>query len=1104
MFKLFHLAGLFVAFAAAAETVTLQPERLQRIAWEINWVDECRRIGGDAAFDGGPQRMVVQFDLGEVPDHFRLERAELRLQSMDPIIDDGILPLAVHAMNRPLARISRPLLEQPGMFSETPAASGDWAFSWDSPGVFDLTNLVASWLSGEKPNFGILLKSAGESAVPPDRDMYNLRSLELVLVGTVVPETTFELDSPAASPEPSPGTPAWRFPDGTRVADGDLPGKLISGNRGFWGNYQIPADVTVRLTRDGFCSDGTLGRNPRPCLDGDFSTAVTFTGNDAAPFLTWEFSEPATLNEVDVAVASSGIWELELFASDDGREWKSLRRFRQRSGAGKEFFRIGDFAPAKARYFGLANTGRMPVTLKEALLWGEAVSAPAPAQCGILPEMAGLARRELVVKWSDVPIDLERPGQTDFSRMTRVDFFELGGEMPPDPDSAAYLQMSPAGLEIVYACRKRPEAEEDSVGLFINRYDLEQRRYYEFRLDSNGKLTVNAEAVIDPTKGGVPFQPEVGVADAGEMYYAAMRLPLSAMAGDEGFEAHRWPVNLVRRFKIGEKEAISAYPQVPELHIPMLFTVLQSARTQKGGQVLPHSFPGVEETAFSTEQSDSWRKSLGPAANSSVVVFPAPFESEILNAPVLPPGAEANQSRRAVMSRGEVENLAWYVINPSADRSVEFEVGSPGFPAAAGLEAELGVVGVVQRRRGAMLRPIFLAGNLPSPETLRQYVRNAADIEGFPSLRLPPGGAALVTLRLRTSGTEPGEYESRVTFGDVEIPVTLSVLDVTPRRPEDYFYTVWGNPTRPAAVIAGSDYSNREACYWRDSGYNVVHAYPLDDNPGLNALKERIPDLKFLFVLSGKYMHLGYNGQLSGADYNDENRAEIIEELRKKRDELLAAGYGYDRWAVELWDEPGPGVGVTLMEKIVRTIKEFDPRVQIYCNPCCWGGNGFRSDREILDAFQSWYNETIDISFPIEGLYFGFGGRDMKALRVLWDAPRRYSGTYIHPCPGPNQLRRHFSAGLNAWGYYCYYAPRQNPWNDLDTGEMDYAVVYPGVTAPVITIESEQMREGFEEYCLANMLAERKSREDVARLLTGPTAQVREVLLKALAAPEKH
>ena len=186
---------------------------------------------------------------------------------------------------------------------------------------------------------------------------------------------------------------------------------------------------------------------------------------------------------------------------------------------------------------------------------------------------------------------------------------------------------------------------------------------------------------------------------------------------------------------------------------------------------------------------------------------------------------------------------------------------------------------------------------------------------------------------MRTSGTEPGEYESRVTFGDVEIPVTLSVLDVTPRRPEDYFYTVWGNPTRPAAVIAGSDYSNREACYWRDSGYNVVHAYPLDDNPGLNALKERIPDLKFLFVLSGKYMHLGYNGQLSGADYNDENRAEIIEELRKKRDELLAAGYGYDRWAVELWDEPGPGVGVTLMEKIVRTIKEFDPRVQIYCNP---------------------------------------------------------------------------------------------------------------------------------------------------------------------------
>ena len=59
-----------------------------------------------------------------------------------------------------------------------------------------------------------------------------------------------------------------------------------------------------------------------------------------------------------------------------------------------------------------------------------------------------------------------------------------------------------------------------------------------------------------------------------------------------------------------------------------------------------------------------------------------------------------------------------------------------------------------------------------------------------------------------------------------------------------------------------------------------------------------------------------------------------------------------------------------------------------------------------------------------------------------------------------------FKAGLDGWGYYSYFAPREDAWNDLDSGEMDYEVVYPGITGPVITIESEQMREGFEDYLL--------------------------------------
>jgi hypothetical protein len=69
-----------------------------------------------------------------------------------------------------------------------------------------------------------------------------------------------------------------------------------------------------------------------------------------------------------------------------------------------------------------------------------------------------------------------------------------------------------------------------------------------------------------------------------------------------------------------------------------------------------------------------------------------------------------------------------------------------------------------------------------------------------------------------------------------------------------------------------------------------------------------------------------------------------------------------------------------------------------------------------------------------------------------------------------------FKRGWNGWGFYSYYAPRGDPWNDTDaewlTGEdlPDYLMVYPGPRGPIPTRQSEAVRQGWQDYCLLTLL----------------------------------
>ena len=101
-----------------------------------------------------------------------------------------------------------------------------------------------------------------------------------------------------------------------------------------------------------------------------------------------------------------------------------------------------------------------------------------------------------------------------------------------------------------------------------------------------------------------------------------------------------------------------------------------------------------------------------------------------------------------------------------------------------------------------------------------------------------------------------------------------------------------------------------------------------------------------------------------------------------------------------------------------------------------------------------------------------------------------------------------FDRGWNGWGFYSYFAPRGNPWDDRDaewaSGEdmPDYQMVYPGPTGPVPTRQSEAVREGWEDYCLLTLLQTQGRAEALKSILADyaagkPPAELRLRALKA-------
>ncbi|OQC12740.1 MAG: hypothetical protein BWX73_02716 [Lentisphaerae bacterium ADurb.Bin082] len=545
----------------------------------------------------------------------------------------------------------------------------------------------------------------------------------------------------------------------------------------------------------------------------------------------------------------------------------------------------------------------------------------------------------------------------------------------------------------------------------------------------------------------------------------------------------------------GDAEVSDVCPeQIRPVHVPDL------AADQR------YSLPGIASSAYSLDDFAAWQKTLG--VHQALPVLWAAADTSQPTAPVLPAVGIINAPLAMPLAQNEIESCYLTLTNP-ADHAVRVTLSADG-PSGTGLQLTLLGGGVLPANRPK--RPLtneeqlrlFVTGDLPpdaEPEgdmqvlpffapgqqlgrsQMKRYLANAEALIDFPTVVLPPGGSLVVMLRVSSVEAIPGTYTAQLRAASDDgrlsvMPLGLSVVSLSLPWP-DIWLRAWGVGTQQFPFESLERVQNDVETV-RKLGATVWDGFP---EPGSKAefFAKTGPCHHHLMIRPRKYIYLGYGGKLKVEDLTEQDRLEIAEESRRLAAEAKGLGLGYDKWFMELWDEPGEG-NSRLYGELARIIKGADPAIRIYMNPLFWRP-GFPPQEVIFDHLKDFYNELIDISVPITNLV-----GDNLTTQELWSKPRMVQAHYLHPArrAGRGMSWKSFRHGFNGWGYYCYYAPQGNAW-DIKTWTSlgySYQMVFPGPKGAIITPIYETMREGWEDYRLLCALRAAGKQQLLDELLT--------------------
>ena len=758
------------------------------------------------------------------------------------------------------------------------------------------------------------------------------------------------------------------------------------------------------------------------------------------------------------------------------------------------------------------------------------------------------AHREKLPLLDGVPGDLSGLEPLEFKPLlgSPKDETEVEGKSK----TRAWMAWYPTGLYVVVECQETGMANRvtdasapwanDTLELMINpSYRQGSDRFWHVGITSDGKIWEESDRIMDPTATGKPFRLIGAVRREANKWTAEILLPLEVISGKETV-LQDWSIQLCRSRNVrSEKGDIvtsnSCWPDIRSAtwKNPFLFgTVRLRSEELSAGQIqiLPgmpsSSVPRSDLAAWSDQVREVttptkpdrslWQRLFGskPSATSSDVAWNVvPDWKHPMQVDKLPTPGTMNQPVRMLLTRNETEGVPIVLRNLNLDAITELRPTLAGFPSGAKLEGRIAVAGALWTLRyGCILSPLFAEGNLLNPGRLDKYLTNARQIADFPALHLGPGEAVLLWLKITASDTPAGIYSARLELGagHPSIPIEVEVLAAELPRPR-LFVRSWGQPTRMLPFTTEARLKN-EISSMLDSGYRLFNEN--DSDAGVTpAQVQWSPFRRASFQIARQINKQSFclsmcPGYIPPEIRKDRAKGQALlqdptfqEGLRQRVKNLVSMatlhGLDYADWVVELWDEPGIAGenDYLLYADMARMIKAADPKVRISCNPYlrvrdASGNLRIASPGEALKLLQETeYSKWCDVSIPIEWM------ADIPELHSqLAGAKRDYNLYYVHPCPGRKMPWKAFTMGANGWGYYSYFRGPDacidsDPWTDFDEGSggSDYLVVYPGPQGAVPTFLSEEMREGYDDFCLLTLLKEKGLQAEVETLLKDTT-----------------
>lgn len=494
------------------------------------------------------------------------------------------------------------------------------------------------------------------------------------------------------------------------------------------------------------------------------------------------------------------------------------------------------------------------------------------------------------------------------------------------------------------------------------------------------------------------------------------------------------------------------------------------------------SLMGITNTAYSDVTGFEWTQSIKHVLGDVKVVWSECDLQESISAqPILPTPDVVNKKVFRRVCENGIESVCLALSNVSSTDAVTVTVNVDN---ETPLKTELYAFGNIETRwYGVVPGPMINEEHRIARPLMFKYLKNAPVIADFPTINLPAGGSCQLWLKIYGNEAKAGKYNVTIRAGETAVEVETEVLPITLGNPKHANLT-YGYETEMYPFV-WNDRQVVDTTYRMELGANLYHGLPDSGSVRETALKMDPSTIFFDGRPIGEFHAKLYCNAITPEEMaSEENYRKLDEYIESYIEKAQKLGLGFDKWYVELPDEPSKK-NADAMGVLVRYMKKKYPQVRIYCNPAFWVGfeNGAVSDDEqLMRSLESWY-PLIDMSLPINWLLY-----DRPKAYRLFSMNRDYNGQYQVSAqhmradrPDLFGLAREvvwisLARKMNMWGFFAYHQPALNSWDETKQketniyGTINYQCVYAGEFGPVYTRASEYLRDGWQDFRIMDLL----------------------------------